>query len=118
MGSVPKTKGGRAWKPLYAEDEVMIGGRDRQLRHAEKLQDKERQMRDPFNEDNACRAWWQRTNSSGCKGPADLPRMKAGLGRANPNANNYRHKNSNRKKRLERSTLEGSKQSQGRRASN
>lgn len=96
--SIPKTQGGRGWKPIYAEDEVLMGGRDREMRRAEKLQNKERQARDPFNEDNACRAWYQR---SGCKGGAgaDIPRMKAGLGRANPNANNYKHKNSNRKKR-------------------
>merc|ERR1712098_968345 len=81
--SIPKAQGGRGWKPIYAEDEVMMGGRDRQLRHAEKVQNKERQMRDPFNEDYACRAWYQRSGS-GCKGPADMPRMKAGLGRANP----------------------------------
>merc|ERR1712146_573881 len=86
-----KLWGGRAWKPIYAEDEVLLGGRDRELRHAEKQRDKERQMHDPFNEDYACRAWYQRSKA-GCKGPSDLPRMKAGLGRANPNANNYKHK--------------------------
>jgi len=97
--SIPKPQGGRGWKPLYAEDEVFLGGRDRVLRHAENLQNKERQARDPFNEDNACRAWYQRGNSSGCKGPGDMPRMKAGLGRVNPNANNYKHKTSGRKNR-------------------
>merc|ERR1712080_500610 len=89
--SVPKTKGGRGWKPIYAEDEVLLGGRDRQLRHAEKVRDKEREMSDPFNQDYACRAWYQR-GKSGNSGPSDLPKMKAGLGRANPNANNYKFK--------------------------
>lgn len=96
--SIPKPQGGRGWKPLYSEDEIYIGGRDRQLRHSQKLQDKERQNRDPFNDDNACRAWYQRGNTSGCRGgPADLPRMKAGLGRVNPNANNYKFKNGKKK---------------------
>jgi len=69
------------------------------MRHSENLQNKERQARDVFNEDNAARAWYQRGNASGCKGPADLPRMKAGLGRVNPNANNYKHKTTGRKKK-------------------
>lgn len=96
--SVPKPQGGRGWKPIYAEDEVLMGGRDRMLRHAENLQNKERQNRDPFNEDNAIRAWYQRSGTGG-KGAADVPRVRAGLGRANPNANNYKHKTSGRKKR-------------------
>jgi len=96
--SIPKTQGGRGWKPIYAEDEVLLGGRDRQLRHAENLRDKERKMADPFNVDNACRAWYQRSGSGGGKGPSDLPRMRAGLGRANPNANNYKHKSSTKKR--------------------
>lgn len=97
--SVPKPQGGRGWKPIYAEDEVLMGGRDRQLRHAENIQGKERQARDPFNQDNATRPWHQRSNASGCKSPADMPRMRAGLGRGNPNANNYKHKTTGRKKR-------------------
>lgn len=95
--SVPKPQGGRGWKPIYAEDEVLMGGRDRQLRHAEKVQDRERQARDPFNEDNATRAWYQRPGAPG-RGGSDMPRMQAGLGRrSNPNANNFKHKNSKRR---------------------
>jgi len=94
--SIPKVQGGRAWKPLYAEDEVLIGGRDRQLRHAEKQANKDRANHDPFNQGNAVRAWYQR-GGNGHKGPGELPRMKAGLGRSNPNANNYRHKTSKKK---------------------
>jgi len=95
--SIPKTQGGRGWKPIYAEDEILIGGRDRELRHAQKQADKDRVARDPFNEDNATRAWYQRGSTSGRSG-GNAPRMRAGLGRANPNANNYRHKNQNGKK--------------------
>jgi RNA-binding protein NOB1 len=90
--SIPKPQGGRAWKTIYAEDEILIGGRDRQLRHAEKVANKEQQARDPFNEDNVTRAWYQRGGNSGGKGPSGLPRMKAGLGRVNPNANNFKFK--------------------------
>lgn len=89
--SIPRPQGGRGWKPIYAEDEIMLGGRDRELRHAQKQADKDRQMRDPFNEDNATRAWYQRGPTSGRSGN-NVPRMRAGLGRANPNANNYKHK--------------------------
>jgi len=95
--SIPKVQGGRAWKTLYSEDEIYIGGRDRQLRHAEKLQDKDRANRDPFNEDNAIRAWYQRGGNGSRGGPGDLPRMKAGLGRSNPNANNFKHKTGKKK---------------------
>lgn len=94
--SIPKPQGGRGWKPIYAEDEIMIGGRDRELRHAQKTADKDRLMRDPFNEDNATRAWYQRGPTSGRSGN-NMPRMRAGLGRANPNANNYKHKNGRRR---------------------
>lgn len=95
--SVPKVQGGRGWKPIYAEDDVMIGGRDRQLRHAENLQNKERQTRDPFNEDNATRAWYQRGGNGSKGGPSDMPRLKAGVGRGNPNANNFKHKTSKKR---------------------
>mmetsp|Transcript_87215 Transcript_87215/g.244736 ORF Transcript_87215/g.244736 Transcript_87215/m.244736 type:complete len:423 (-) Transcript_87215:97-1365(-) len=98
--SIPKAQGGRGWKPLFAEDEVRMGGRDRELRHAQKLSEKERQAKDPFNEDNGARAWWQRTSSNGGKSMRGDggPRMQAGYGRrANPNANNF--KGFGRKKR-------------------
>lgn len=95
--SVPKVQGGRGWKPIYAEDDVMIGGRDRQIRHAENLLNKERQTRDPFNEDNATRAWYQRGGNGSRGGPSDMPRLKAGVGRANPNANNFKHKTSKKR---------------------
>lgn len=99
--SIPKPQGGRSWKPIYAEDDIYIGGRDRQLRHAERQQDKERQMRDPFNEDNATRSWYQRGKAAGggFTPAGEGPRLKAGLGRVNPNANNYKHKTAGRKKK-------------------
>lgn len=92
--SMPKPQGGRIWKPIFAEDEIRIGGRDRELRHAEKLHEKERQLRDPFNQDNAARGWYQRSTTNTGKTimtSGGGPRMQVGYGRrVNPNANNFR----------------------------
>mmetsp|Transcript_9496 Transcript_9496/g.17309 ORF Transcript_9496/g.17309 Transcript_9496/m.17309 type:complete len:486 (+) Transcript_9496:115-1572(+) len=92
--SMPKPQGGRGWKPVFSEDELRIGGRDRELRHQERVYEKERQMRDPFNEDNGARGWYQRgVTSTGkqinCPGTG-APRTQAGFGRRNPNANNFK----------------------------
>lgn len=88
--SVPKPRGGRGWKPIFAEDEIKIGGRDRELRRLENLHNKERESKDPFNEDNGARGWWQRgTTSTGKTILGDAPRLQAGYGRRNPNAGNF-----------------------------
>merc|ERR1712187_561040 len=90
--SMPKVRGGRSWKPLLAEDEMLMGGREREFRHAQRVHEKEKVSRDPFNEDNA-RAWYQRgTTGSGRSLDANAPRIQAGYGRRNPNANNFKHK--------------------------
>eukprot|EP00913_Durusdinium_trenchii_P030399 g28476.t1 len=76
------------------QDEIRIGGRDRELRHAEKVHEKERQLRDPFNQDNAARGWYQRSTTN--TGDTIMtsgggPRVQAGYGRrVNPNSNNFR----------------------------
>lgn len=88
--SIPKPQMGRGWKPVFAEDELLMGGRDRELRHQQKLADKEKMARDPFNEDNGARGWWQRNNALTAAGGA--PRVQAGYGRKNPNANNFKFK--------------------------
>lgn len=91
--SIPKPQGGRGWKPIFAEDELMIGGRDKALRHSQKLADKERAARDPFNADNGAKAWYQRgTTATGKQLGLNAPRMQVGYGRANPNANNFKFK--------------------------
>mmetsp|Transcript_30215 Transcript_30215/g.92824 ORF Transcript_30215/g.92824 Transcript_30215/m.92824 type:complete len:498 (+) Transcript_30215:52-1545(+) len=91
--SVPKPTGGRGWQPIFAEDEMRMGGRDRQLRHQQRLSEKDRQSRDPFNEDNGARAWYQRnTTSTGKALNGEAPRIQAGYGRRNPNANNFKFK--------------------------
>eukprot|EP00446_Apocalathium_sp_SHHI-4_P005912 CAMPEP_0177195560 /NCGR_PEP_ID=MMETSP0367-20130122/23586_1 /TAXON_ID=447022 ORGANISM="Scrippsiella hangoei-like, Strain SHHI-4" /NCGR_SAMPLE_ID=MMETSP0367 /ASSEMBLY_ACC=CAM_ASM_000362 /LENGTH=493 /DNA_ID=CAMNT_0018643611 /DNA_START=52 /DNA_END=1533 /DNA_ORIENTATION=+ len=89
--SVPKPQGGRGFKPLFAEDELRIGGRDRELRRLENLANKERASRDPFNEDNGAKGWWQRGHTAtGVTLTGQAPRVQAGYGRQNPNAGNFR----------------------------
>lgn len=89
--SVPKPQGGRAFKPIFSEDEIRIGARDRDLRRAQKVYEKERECRDPFNEDNGARQWHQRnTTGSGRQINVNAPRMQAGYGRVNPNAGNFK----------------------------
>lgn len=96
--SCPKPTQGRGWKPIFAEDEIKIGGRDRELRHAQKLADKERQAKDPFDEDNGARAWYQRgTTATGRMLGTGMPRFQAGYGRRNPNANNFKFKTTKRR---------------------
>lgn len=97
--SIPKPQGGRGWKPIFAEDELLIGGRDRELRRLQKLHEKDRQMKDPFNEDNAARGWWQRGAASNGSSLSGGPRVQAGFGRRNPNANNFKHKGFGQKRR-------------------
>mmetsp|Transcript_22737 Transcript_22737/g.48278 ORF Transcript_22737/g.48278 Transcript_22737/m.48278 type:complete len:486 (-) Transcript_22737:186-1643(-) len=87
--SIPKPTMGRGWKPIFAEDEVRIGGRDREVRRLNKLADKEKAARDPFNADTA-RSWHQRgTTSTGKMLTGAGVKIQAGYGRANPNANNF-----------------------------
>lgn len=90
--SMPKPQQGRGWRPIFAEDELKIGGRDREVKRLENLANKERQSRDPFNEDNGARAWYQRgTTATGKQLSGNAPRVVAGYGRRmNPNANNFR----------------------------
>lgn len=89
--SMPKPQGGRGWKPIFAEDELRIGGRDRELRHARNISEKERQAKDPFNIDNGARAWDQRSSVNGRPVGTSGPRVQAGYGRrTNPNANNFK----------------------------
>mmetsp|Transcript_40558 Transcript_40558/g.72965 ORF Transcript_40558/g.72965 Transcript_40558/m.72965 type:complete len:206 (+) Transcript_40558:185-802(+) len=92
--SMPKPQSGRVWKPVFAEDEIKLGGRDRELRHAEKVFEKERQLRDPFNQDNGARGWYQRSTTASGKMitvSGGGPRMQAGYGRRiNPNSNNFK----------------------------
>eukprot|EP00933_Yihiella_yeosuensis_P068801 TRINITY_DN7478_c3_g1_i1.p1 TRINITY_DN7478_c3_g1~~TRINITY_DN7478_c3_g1_i1.p1 ORF type:complete len:551 (-),score=146.70 TRINITY_DN7478_c3_g1_i1:127-1659(-) len=90
--SMPKPQGGRNWKPIMAEDEARLGGRDREQRRLEKVWEKERMARDPFDENNGARAWYQRgTTATGKQITSGAPRIQAGFGRrTNPNAGNFK----------------------------
>jgi len=66
--SVPKPQSGRGWKPCFAEDEFHMGSRDRERRHAERIYEKERQLRDPFNEDSAVSAVKSQCQKLICRG--------------------------------------------------
>ncbi|CAK0902990.1 unnamed protein product [Prorocentrum cordatum] len=92
--SVPKPQGGRARGPVFAEDELRMGGRDRELRHAERQQERERAAADPFNLDNGHKVWGQR-GGTGPRGGGG--RVVAGYGRRNPNANNFKPKGSKKR---------------------
>lgn len=94
--SIPKPTGGRVRGPIFAADELLIGGRDRELRRAANLQEKERMASDPFDIDNSINAFGaNRKGSARTTGPPGRDglggRVQAGYGRRNPNANNFRH---------------------------
>jgi len=91
--SIPKPRGGRNDKDfIVCEDQMMMGGRDREYRHQRRQWETLRQSRDPFNPDVAYEqtGWWSRkTLPSGkiaVKGP---PKVQIGLGRGNPNSNRW-----------------------------
>eukprot|EP00927_Polykrikos_kofoidii_P070622 TRINITY_DN67037_c0_g1_i1.p1 TRINITY_DN67037_c0_g1~~TRINITY_DN67037_c0_g1_i1.p1 ORF type:complete len:628 (+),score=111.40 TRINITY_DN67037_c0_g1_i1:56-1939(+) len=86
--SIPKPTGGRGWKPIFAEDETRLGGRDREMRRIQNQREKERIASDPFNQDNT-KDLFQRAGVRGGSGGG--PRFQAGYGRrVNPNANNFK----------------------------
>lgn len=91
--SIPKPKGGKSNKDLIlAEDQLYMGGRDREIRHQQRLFEKEKQDRDPFNEDIAYeqRGWCTRkTTGSGKTVTPHAPRVTVGFGRGNPNSNRF-----------------------------
>lgn len=92
--SMPKPQGGRGWKPVFAEDELMMNGRDREMRYNQNCAQKAQAGRDPFNEDNGAKGWWQRGSgaqkANSAVGTGRGGRVQAGFGRRNPNANNFK----------------------------
>merc|ERR1711920_652195 len=89
--SIPKAQGGRGWKPIFAEDEMRMGGRDREFRRQENLHNKERAVKDPFDLDNGARQWSDRSKTNtGKMLDTSAPRLRACYGHMkNPNANNF-----------------------------
>lgn len=92
--SIPKPRGGRQGDLILCEDQLFIGGRDRLFRHQQKLQQKERAMRNPFNPDTAYeqQGWWARNPIS-----QSMKNIQIGLGPGNPNSNRWQ-KRRNRKR--------------------
>jgi len=93
---IPKPKGGRNNKDMiFCEDQMMMGGRDREHRHQLRMWEKERQRRDPFNPDVAYeqQGWWSRTTLPSGRGGGGIapPKMQVGFGRGNPNSNRWRN---------------------------
>lgn len=91
--SIPKPTGGRVRGPIFAADELMIGGRDREIRREQKKQEADRMAADPFDIDNTIRSFAERKGSARTVGPSQRgggARVEAGYGRRNPNANNFR----------------------------
>lgn len=93
--SIPKPKGGRHGNQglIFAEDQMMMGGRDREFRHQQNVYEKERQMRDPFATDTNLN-WYarQKTAAGNQAVTGSAPRVTVGFGRKNPNANNFKRK--------------------------
>lgn len=92
--SIPKYQHGRHAKNiLLAEDEMYIGGRDRQLRQAQNIAERQKKIKDPFSGMNAGLDpnWTSRHVTSTGKILSSNPHMmEAGYGRKNPNANNFK----------------------------
>ncbi|KEP60004.1 UNVERIFIED_CONTAM: Nin one binding (NOB1) Zn-ribbon family protein [Hammondia hammondi] len=103
--SLPKPRGGRHEKQLIlAEDQLMMGGRDRLLRHQQRLWEAEKAAHNPFSEDfafDAASAWHMRSRTRTGKLAAGThaPRVVVGLGPGNPNSNRWvkRHGHSKKK---------------------
>jgi RNA-binding protein NOB1 len=88
--SIPKPRGGRqAAKPVFAEDEMMIGGRDRDMRRRAKMFERELEERLAFGADDAFASGYLPMGNFGA-----APKVIAGYGRRNPNANNFKRPNS------------------------
>lgn len=95
--AIPKNRGGReANNLILAEDQMMMGGRDRMLRQKQKLYEKERQMRSLDSDTCLITKGWdfrQTTKNGNHVIQYGAPKVQIGYGRKNPNANNFRKKN-------------------------
>jgi len=98
--SVPKPRGGRGWQPIFAEDQLLMGGRDREIRRQKNLNEAARSAKDPFDYDNAVKDWTKRAvNGSGNALNTSAANVQAGYGRRNPNANNHKFRAHGAKKK-------------------
>lgn len=90
--SIPKYKGGRQHADiLLREDEMMMGGRDRELKYRQKLAERQRMEKDPFVNDGFGAAFGGRMTTATGKALNGNPhQFQHGYGRKNPNASNFR----------------------------
>lgn len=97
--SIPENKGGRNRGPIFAEDELMMGGRMREIRRAQKLRGKEQLAHDPFADNTGDVNQWcvRHVTRSGTFVNAHAARVIVGYGRKNPNANNFHKRTGNKK---------------------
>ncbi|KAH7650281.1 hypothetical protein FG379_003353 [Cryptosporidium bovis] len=89
--SIPKPKkGAKNQDIILAEDQLMMGGRQRKLNHERKKWEKACRERDPFSNDGVD------FESSWCKETRSFryPEIKIGLGKGNPNSNRWQKRNS------------------------
>ena len=83
--SIPKNRGGRdPNRPIFAEDEIFIGGRHRDLRRKARHFEKELEEKLALGKDDDAFVFAQGQSFSGA------PKLVAGYGRRNPNANNFK----------------------------
>ena len=89
--SIPKHRGGRdPNRPIFAEDEIYLGGRDRDLRRRQKQFEKELEERLTLGNDEGF--GFMNGISAGA------PKLVAGYGRRNQNANNFKRPGAGRRK--------------------
>lgn len=84
--SLPAPKGGRAKPLILCEDQLLMGGLDKQLKHEQKQFDKERREADPFNPD----AVYGFGGRSGRVRGSGYPQPVVGVGRKNPNQKSFK----------------------------
>lgn len=94
--SIPKPKRGvRNKEIILAEDQLMMGGKQRMLNHQRKKWEKACKERDPFSNSGADleSSWGKQVGS------LRYPEIKIGMGRGNPNSNSWQKRHNGSKKR-------------------
>ncbi|KAF8822629.1 Nin one binding (NOB1) Zn-ribbon family protein [Cardiosporidium cionae] len=97
--SLPKPSRGRKKELILAEDQLMMGGLHRELKHKMKLYETEKAAKNPFNEDATVnqKGWWYRSHlPSGKMAVQGAPKVVIGMGKGNPNSNRWNKRNRNR----------------------
>ncbi|OII74023.1 uncharacterized protein cubi_02825 [Cryptosporidium ubiquitum] len=93
--SIPKPKRGvKNQEIILAEDQLMMGGRQRLLNHQKKKWEKACKERDPFSNNGAD----LESNWGKQFGSFKYPEIKIGMGRGNPNSNSWQKRHNSKKK--------------------